>query len=88
MLAWIYVCWAVVLFGAEVAFASQNLNHYRRELRGSEPGMAEREAIGLRVALWIAQTFRSGQGATNADVLSEELDLPVRIVSSSNRFLT
>jgi len=87
VLVWIYVCWAVVLFGAEVAFASQNLNHYRRELRGSEPGMAEREAIGLRVALSIAQTFRSGHGATNADALSEDLDLPVRVVREQVRAL-
>ncbi len=88
VLAWIYVCWAVVLFGAEVAFASQNLNHYRREVRGREPGMAEREAIGLRVALAIARGFRSGAGATNADELSEQLDLPVRVVREQVRALT
>ncbi len=87
VLVWIYVCWAVVLFGAEVAFASQNLNHYRREVRGAEPGMAEREAIGLRVVLAIGRAFRSGEGALNSDVLSEALDLPVRVVREQVRAL-
>ncbi len=88
VLAWIYVCWAVVLFGAEVAFAAQNLKHYRREVRGREPGMAEREAIGLRVALAIARDFRGGAGATHDDGLSEVLDLPVRVVREQVRALT
>jgi membrane protein len=87
VLAWIYACWAVVLFGAEVAFASQNLDHYRREVRGSEPSMAEREAIGLRIALEIGLSFRDGHGPTTADTLSEELDLPVRVVREQIRAL-
>ena len=31
VLTWIYVCWSVVLFGAEVAFAHQHLDHYRED---------------------------------------------------------
>ncbi len=42
LFAWIYLFWAVVLFGAEVAFAHQNLDLYRREVRGRPPGAAER----------------------------------------------
>lgn len=87
VLAWIYACWAVVLFGAEVAFASQNLDHYRREVRGAEPNMAEREVIGLRVALEIGLSFRDGHGPTGADALSNRLDLPVRVVREQLRAL-
>ena len=87
ILAWIYACWAVVLFGAEVAFAAQNLTHYRRELRGAEPGMAERETIGLRIALEVGRSFRDGLGPTTADALSDRLDLPVRVVRESVRAL-
>jgi len=34
LFVWIYFFWAIVLFGAEVAFAYQNLDLYRREVRG------------------------------------------------------
>lgn len=80
LFAWIYVLWAVVLFGAEIAFAHQNLQHYRREVRGEPAGPAEREAIGLRIALEVARRFRDGEPALDAGALSDVLGVPVRSV--------
>ncbi|MEE2677146.1 MAG: YhjD/YihY/BrkB family envelope integrity protein [Myxococcota bacterium] len=77
---WTYVFWAVVLFGAEIAFAYQNLGLYVREVRGEAAGPAEREAIGLRIALEIARSFRDGQPPWTEDGLSEGLRVPVRTV--------
>jgi membrane protein len=69
-----------VLFGAEIAFAHQNLQNYRREVRGRPAGPAEREAIGLRIALEVARRFRDGDPALEAGALADALDLPVRAV--------
>ncbi len=80
LFVWIYVFWALVLLGAEVAFAYQNLPLYRRQVRGREPGPAEREAIGLRISLEVARAFRDGRAPWEADLLSEALDVPVRAV--------
>ncbi len=80
LFAWIYTFWAIVLFGAELAFAYQNLRNYRDEVRGQEPGPAEREAIGLRIAVEIAAAFREGRGALQDQALSEALGVPVRAV--------
>lgn len=77
---WTYVFWAVVLFGAEIAFAYQNLGLYVREVRGEAAGPAEREAIGLRIALEIARSFRDGQSPWTEDGLSDGLRVPVRTV--------
>jgi membrane protein len=77
---WIYVFWAIVLLGAEIAFAHQNLGLYRREVRGPRASVAEREAVGLRIALEIARAFRNGQGPWDADGLSDTLGVPVRTV--------
>jgi membrane protein len=80
LLVWIYFFWAIVLFGAEIAFAYQNLELYRREVRGRRAGPAEREAIGLRIALEVARAFRAGDPVWEADALSDALRVPVRTV--------
>jgi membrane protein len=80
ILTWIYVCWAVVLLGAEVAFAHQNLRHYRRELKGLAPGPAAREEVGLRVVVEVARAFCHHQTPPSADDLANDLEAPVRAV--------
>jgi membrane protein len=80
LLVWIYVFWAIALFGAEVAFAHQNLPLYRREVHGRVAGPAEREAVGLRIALEVARGFRDAAPPWTADALSEALGVPVRTV--------
>jgi membrane protein len=80
LFAWIYVLWAVVLFGAEIAFAHQNLPLYRREVRGGKASAAEREAVALRIALEVARRFRDGDPPVETGELSEALDVPVRTV--------
>jgi membrane protein len=77
---WIYVVWAIFLLGAELGFAHQNLQRYRREVRGARAGPAEREAVGLRIALEVARCFRDAAPAPDADGLADALDLPVRTV--------
>jgi len=78
MLVWLFVCWAIVLLGAEVAFAHQNLSHYRQELTQVTPGPAERESMGLRIALEVAAAFRHGLEPPSASGLSESLAVSVR----------
>ncbi len=78
----VYFFWALVLCGAEISFAYQNLELYRREVRGERAGAAEREAIGLRIALEIARSFRDGTPPLSTDDLSDALQVPVRTVRS------
>lgn len=80
ILIWLYACWAVVLLGAEVAFATQNLAFARRELRQGEASSAEIEAIALDIAVAIASAFRSQTAPPTADRLADILDEPVRLV--------
>lgn len=79
-LAWNYLSWAIVLLGAEVSFALQNLSHYRREIRGELAGPAEREAAGLQIAVEIGRAFRDSAPPPTSDELAESLGLSVRIV--------
>ncbi len=79
-LIWVYWSWNVVLFGAEVAYAHQTLNLYRREVRGEAPRPAARETIGLAIAVQCARAFEDGSEPWTADRLSDALDVPLRTV--------
>jgi membrane protein len=80
LFVWIYVFWAIVLFGAELAFAHQNLASYRQELRGTSALPAEREAIALRAALLVARAFDASTPPETVDTLVTRLGAPIRIV--------
>lgn len=80
ILAWLYACWAVLLLGAEVAFAAQNLAYARREMRYGEAGVAEQEAVALEIAVAIARNFRDRVTPPDAEDLADALDEPVRLV--------
>lgn len=80
LMVWIYFSWAITLLGAQVAYASQTLPLYRREVRGTPAGPAARESIGLAVALAIAERFRDGGRPWDEEELSEQLDLVPRTV--------
>jgi membrane protein len=78
--AWIYVSWAIVLLGAEIAYAHQHLGRYSREVRTGEARAAQLETLGLAVALEVARAFRDGGRPLTADALATELDVAIRVV--------
>jgi membrane protein len=80
ILAWLYACWAIILLGAEVAFATQNLAFARREMRAGDTSPAEAEGIALELAVAIGRAFRAKQDPPTAEQLADELDEPVREV--------
>jgi membrane protein len=80
LLVWLYISWAITLLGAEVAFAHQNLAFYSREVRNPPLRPAEREAVGLAIALEIGRAFRDGNPPWSDMDLADAIDIPVRTV--------
>jgi membrane protein len=76
LLVWIYVSWVIVLFGAEIAFAHENLARYTEKkalaFQKWEPPAAE----ALRVLKAVGDRFLHGGNPLTVEELGRELSIP------------
>lgn len=79
-MVWIYTSWLIVLFGGEVVYAHQNIRTFRRELRAPCINQGQRELLALALLQNIAAAFHRGEPPWSAPRLSEDLDIPLRMV--------
>lgn len=75
-LLWVYVTWLIVLFGLELAHATQTVGPERREqmLRGADVPIID-PTVGIAVLRVIAMRFERGATTTPSDV-AEGLGIP------------
>jgi membrane protein len=78
-LIWLQYCWYVVLFGAEIAFASQNVIHYEFDEDLKNLSGRYKKVISLMIANLVAGRFSRGEPSLNAEAIAEKLDLPLRL---------
>ena len=80
-LVWLYLGWNIVLLGAIISFAHQNMRAYGKNLGGSAARYAFREELGLKLLWLIGKNFYAGEEPWSAERLSEKLAVPARLVS-------
>jgi membrane protein len=80
-LFWLYISWVIVLFGAVISFAYQNIETYRKEVSGAAAHYSFKEELGLKFLLLIGRNFYSETEPWTAEALSRKLDVPVRLVN-------
>lgn len=80
-LIWIYTSWLIVLFGAEVSFAVQNVRTYHREEGALSRSWAYQEVVALNILDRVARAFVSGPRPLNAEELAGDLNVPIRLAN-------
>jgi membrane protein len=79
-LMWLQISWWMVLFGAELSFANQNVDTYEYEpdCLNISPGF--KKLLTLQVAHLLVKNFLNGAKPLTYSRISSRLDIPVRLV--------
>ncbi len=80
LMVWIYLSWMIVLLGLEMTYATQNLRTIRQDIRGARVNFASQEFIALTVLLFVGRRFFLGRPALGQEELSNQLDVPPRLL--------
>lgn len=80
-LMWVYLSWAIVLFGAGVAYADQNLAVFEREGISLRSSFAAQQFVAIRACIAIGQAYHYRTGLLSTKALSFALCVPIRIVN-------
>lgn len=79
-LVWLQVSWLVVLFGAEISFAHQNVETYEFEPDCLKASLSFKRLVTLRIANLLVKNFSKGEKPLNATQISHSLEIPIRLV--------
>ncbi len=80
LLIWLQVSWMIVLFGAEVSFANQNIDLYEFEAESEHISSSSKRTLSLLVVNLIVKRFEKGEDPLTALELSQNLKIPVRLM--------
>ncbi len=78
---WVQVSWVVVLLGAEIAFAHQNVATYEFEPDCLKASSATRQRVALAVMHHQVKDFVEGKKPETAEEIANALQTPFRLVS-------
>lgn len=76
---WLQYSWYIVLFGAQLAFANQNVEHYELGDDIKNISVRYKKVMGLMIANLVAKGFYNGQKPLTVDEIVDKLDIPPRL---------
>jgi len=77
---WLQLSWVIVLLGAEISFANQNVDRYEFESDARHISSRFKRLVSLMVANLVVKNFAIGKKPLTATDISQELKVPIRIV--------
>ncbi|MCJ7593546.1 MAG: YihY/virulence factor BrkB family protein [Desulfobacterales bacterium] len=78
---WLQTSWLIVLFGAEVSFAHQNVETYEFEQECLTVSYSFKRLLVLRIAHLLVHRFTEGEKPCDARRISHQLEIPIRLVN-------
>jgi membrane protein len=79
-LMWVQISWWIVLFGAELSFANQNVHTYEYEPDCLKVSPGYKRLLTLQIAHLLIKNFSNGEKPLTYSQISNHLNMPVRLV--------
>jgi len=80
LLIWLQASWAIILIGAEVSFAHQNVDMYEFEPDYLKISPHFKQLLSLQIAHLLIDKFARGDKPSTAAQISQTLEIPIRMV--------
>jgi membrane protein len=77
---WLYISWIIVLIGAQLSHAIQNVRLFQQDLEAGRFSYDQREKMAFMIMLKISELFHHGAPQMNIETLAQVLSIPVRLV--------
>ena len=79
-LVWLQLSWLVVLLGAEISFAHQNVDTCEYEPDCLGASFSIKRLMSLRIAHLLVHNFSEGSTPLTATLIAQRLEIPMRLV--------
>lgn len=79
LLLWLQVSWTIVLFGATLTYAGQNLRNYSFDRDTRNISRRYRDFVAIIIMSAVAKRFDCGASPYSAEELSAECQIPIRL---------
>ena len=77
----LYFSWLIVLLGAQISFAAQNVHLYMQQRASERMDQARRELLACRVVLQVCHSFLRGAPPPNTETLASQLRAPLQALN-------
>lgn len=87
-LLWLQLSWTIVLIGAEIAYAAQNVQNFYFEKETKNVSHRYRYFVSILIMSILCKRFEKGEGPMTMNEISSEYQFPARLMSwTINRLL-
>ena len=87
-LIWLQLSWLIVLLGAEISYALQNVDMYELEPDYKNASITIKKLLALQITHLLVHKFKNGENPTTAQQISRHLHIPPRLVQQTLEDLT
>jgi membrane protein len=81
-LIWLQISWLIVLLGAEISFAHQNVETYEFEPDSLKASYSFKKLVSLMATNLLAKNFAGGNKPLTAAQISHKLEMPMRLINT------
>ena len=88
LLLWLQLSWLLCLFGAEIAYASQNVKKFSFDRDSKNISRRYKDFLAILITSLIVKRFETGAAPYTADELSDANRIPIRLTTDILYLLT